>query len=101
MRKTLTEAELNELGSYFSDLINYESEDPEDPINPITYRDSGGDTCLHFAVLRENLRAMQLLIKAGIDVNVKGDMERTPLQYALHKGNKEIIDFLIQNGASN
>jgi ankyrin repeat protein len=90
--------EIAELKKEFEDLINYESEDPCKPIDPLTYTAPDGDTCLHAAVLRGNLRAVELLVKAGLDVNQQGDMGCTPLHYAK---TKEIYDFLLKNGASS
>lgn len=92
----LSELELAELKSAFRDLVNYEAEDPCAPIDPLTYRSPDGDTCLHVAAMRGNLRVVQLLIKAGIDVNTRGDMGYTPLQYA---ATSEVVDFLLKSGA--
>jgi ankyrin repeat protein len=82
----------------FSDLINYESDDPTAPIDPVTYRAPDGDTCLHIAALRGDVRSTTLLIKAGVDVNASGDMDSTPLHYA---DDPQIIGLLLAAGASN
>lgn len=92
----LTEAERAELALVFRDVINYESDDPFTPIESLTYRAPDGDTCLHIAAHRGNLRAVQLLVRAGLNVNDLGDMGYTPLQYAR---TQEVVDFLLQNGA--
>lgn len=42
------------------------------------------------------LRAVELLVKAGLDVNQAGDMEMTPLLCA---DTPEIVAFLLGNGA--
>ena len=89
--------EMAELNEEFKDLINYESKDPCEAVNPLTYITPDGDTCLHVAALRGNLRAVELLIKAGLDVNQQGDMDYTPLHYAK---TKSVIDCLLKNGAS-
>ena len=93
----LSTAEMDELIAEFKDLINYESEDPCETIDPLTYVSPDGDTCLHIAALRGNLRAVELLIKAGVDVNRQGDMGYTPLHYAK---TQPVINCLIENGAS-
>ena len=96
----LREDELEELARAFADLINYESDDPTDPINPLTYEDPDGDNCLHVAASRNDHRAAGLLLKAGVDVNCRGDMGSTPLHYAVKRGSVEVIRVLLEHGAS-
>ena len=97
MPPLLSQPELAELKVEFADLLNYESDDPCTPIDPLTYRSPESDTCLHIAALRGNLRAVELLVKAGLDVNKQGDMGYTPLHYA---STPEVIAFLLAHGAS-
>ncbi len=98
-RPQLNESELNYLQEAFSDLINFESDDPEAPIDPFSYKYMDGDGCLHYAVARGDFKAIKLLLKGGADINEKGDMESTPLHYARAKNNQVMIEFLIENGA--
>ena len=93
----LSSSEYAELRAAFRDLMNYESNDPTAPIDPLTYVAPDGDTCLHVASHRGNLRAVELLVKAGVDVNRPGDMGSTPLHYA---ATPEVASFLIASGAS-
>ena len=93
----LTPTEYAELKSTFADLLNYEADDPTTPIEPLTYVAPDGDTCLHVASLRGDLRAVELLVKAGLDINRPGDMGATPLHYA---SNPEVASFLLASGAS-
>lgn len=95
--QTLSPAEYAELQSIFADLLNYEADDPTTPIEPLTYVAPDGDTCLHVASHRGDLRAVQLLVKAGLDINRPGDMGATPMHYA---SNPEVASFLIASGAS-
>jgi ankyrin repeat protein len=95
---TLSPSEVAELQAAFRDLLNYESEDPFAPINPLTYRAPDGDTCLHVAAHRGNLRAVELLLKAGLNINEQGDMGYTPLQYAT---TPEVVQLLLSRGASS
>jgi ankyrin repeat protein len=90
-------SEYAELRNAFADLMNYESDDPTAPIEPLTYVAPDGDTCLHVASHRGNLRAIELLVKAGMDVNRPGDMGSTPLHYA---ATPEVASLLIASGAS-
>jgi len=91
---------LKVLQEKFSDLINYEADDPLEAIDPLTYRSPEGDSCLHIAAIRGDHLAVELLIKAGLDVNLQGDMGNTPLHYAKKFGHDEIVSLLVQQGAS-
>lgn len=93
----LTEEELDELATAFSDVVNYESNDPCAPIDPLSYRAPDEDTCLHIAAWRGDVRSLELLLKAGLDINDRGDMGMTPLHCAK---TQQAADFLIANGAS-
>lgn len=91
-------AELEELRDivYSWHLINHESDDPCDEIDPITYVAPDGDTCLHSAAVSGEPRVVELLVKAGLDVNQPGDMGMTPLHCA---ATPAIVAFLLANGA--
>lgn len=93
----LSASELEELLLAFRDVINYESGDPFHPIDPLTYRAPDGDTCLHIAARRDDLRSIALLLKAGANVNDLGDMNTTPLHCAR---NPSVISTLLAAGAS-
>ena len=82
MASPLEPSELLELAEIFRHVINYEGGSPIAPIDPLIYRAPDGDTCLHIAALRGDVRAVHLLLKAGVDVNAIGDMGSTPLHYA-------------------
>jgi ankyrin repeat protein len=93
----LSPSELAELDAAFVNVTNYDSDDPTDKVDPLTYRAPDGDTCLHIAAHQGNLRAVELLIKAGLDINLQGDMGYTPLHYAR---TPEIVSVLLASGAS-
>jgi ankyrin repeat protein len=97
----LNQSEIDELEKAFEDLLNYESDDPTDKIDPIKYREPGGDTCLHIAAYRDDCRSVELLLKSGIDVNDQGEMGCTALHYAKMKGNDKVVQLLLAHGASN
>jgi ankyrin repeat protein len=97
MPPLLLPSELAELRVAFADLVNYESDDPCDPIDPLTYCSPDRDNCLHIAAHRGNLRAVELLVRAGLNVNQQGDMGYTPLHYA---ASPEVVSFLLAHGAS-
>ena len=84
----------------FADLMNLLSDDPLDPIDPTTYREPSGDTCLHIAAIRGDLRAAQILLSAGLDINLRGDMGNTPLHYANAFNHFNVEQFLLKRGAN-
>lgn len=96
----LEESEINELKKAFSYQLNYESDDPHDPIDPLTYRNPEGDSCLHIAAQKGDYRSVELLLKAGLNVNELGDMGYTPLHYAKKWGHENVAKLLISHGAS-
>ncbi|WP_255370251.1 ankyrin repeat domain-containing protein [Roseateles sp. YR242] len=85
-------------GSY-SSLINYQSDDPLSPIDPASYVDSNGDSLLHIAVQEGDLDSVEIMIRAGFDVNSLGDMDNTPLHYAYDIKNSQLIEMLKAAGA--
>jgi ankyrin repeat protein len=93
----LSAAEIEELQKTYSHLVNYESEDPEAPIEPFTYVDSNGDSLFHIAAQQGDLRTIELLLRAGVDVNQLGDMGCTALHYAK---TKDVASLLLAHGAS-
>lgn len=95
----MTDDDRQYLQELFSDLLNYEAEDVTAPIDPLVYRSPEGDTCLHIASLRSDLRAVDILLKAGLDPNARGDMGNTPLHYATKRGNANVASRLIAGGA--
>ncbi len=98
---TFSNEESQYLAQVFQYLINYESDDPEEPIKPLSYREPSGDNCLHIASSLGDLKAVAILLKAGLDINEKGDMGNTALHYAYKRKHQAIIDLLEKNGASD
>ncbi len=54
---------------------------------------------LHLAAGNNNVEIVRMLIKTGVDVNVKDKSDQTPLHYAVGKNNREIAGLLIKAGA--
>ena len=100
MSVNLTPAEISDIQGRYRYLVNYQASDPDSPIDPFTYTDSNGDHLLHIAAQRGDLVTVQLLLKAGADVNLTGDMGCTALHYAMQKGNDDVASLLLAYGAS-
>ena len=95
----MTEQQIQKLQNRYEYLINYQSNDPLDPINPMTYVDSNGDSLLHIASDAGDVECVSLLLNAGIDPNKLGDMGNTALHYAKAKENYAVAIKLIAAGA--
>jgi ankyrin repeat protein len=92
--------EVAEIQKRYHYLVNYEADDPSSPIDPLTYTDSNGDHLLHIAAQRGDLRTVELLVKAGLDIDQTGDMGCTALHYAKLNGKDDVANFLLSHGAS-
>jgi ankyrin repeat protein len=99
MSRPLTPAEISELQRRYGYLVNYQADDPDAPIDPVTYRDSDNDSLLHIAARNGDRCAVELLLEAGVDANLLGDMGSTPLHYAKEKQHSEVAKLLIEHGA--
>ena len=96
----IDEKSIEILRQKFANLINYESGDILDPIDPLTYVAPDGDTCLHVAAFRGDEEAVTLLLDAGLDIDATGDMGCTPLHYAFMGKHFAVAALLIERGAS-
>ncbi|MCW5748205.1 MAG: ankyrin repeat domain-containing protein [Alphaproteobacteria bacterium] len=108
VRQDLSESEIQYLRERYKHLTNYQSADVCDPIDPLTYVDSGGDNLLHIAAYRGDVDSVKLLLKAGMNVNEPGELDFTPLHYAYMKRKDpaylvhrdEVVGVLLAYGAS-
>ncbi len=83
----------------YADLVNYDCEDVDLPIDPMTYTSADGDSLIHIAAFRGDMASVELLLDAGINPNMVGDMGCTPLHYAAMIRDRDIADLLIRRGA--
>jgi len=81
-------------------LTNYESSDPKAHIDPLNYRDAGGDNLMHIAARRGDLDTVRLLVDAGMNISEQGEMGFTALHNAYQYKHAEVDTFLLANGAS-
>lgn len=96
----LSDETVLQLREKYHSLINYESSDPSAPIDPLSYRDSGGDNLMHIAARRGDLDTVRLLADAGLDISEQGEMGFTALHNAYQYKHAEVVDFLLARGAS-
>jgi hypothetical protein len=57
-------------------------------------------TSLHYAILHSKFDTAKLLIDAGADINCRNQSGSTPLNFAIHNGNIEFIEYMLGNGAT-
>jgi len=98
MPVALTEIEVTQIQERYSYLVNYETDDPEAPIDPLSCKDTNGDHLLHIAAQRGDVSTVNLLLRAGVDQ--LGDMGCTALYYARAKKHKDVVALLLAHGAS-
>jgi ankyrin repeat protein len=97
---TLTADEIAELQRRYGYLTNSQAIDVDDPILPLAYFDASGDGLLHVATRLGDARTVGLLLRAGIYVNLRGDMGCTALHYAHMYRRAEVIHLLLSNAAA-
>ena len=66
----------------------------------VNYNDYMRQTPLHWAVKRNYIQMIKLLIKNGANVNAKDLQKRTPLHLASLNGNLPLVGLLIANKAN-
>uniref|UniRef100_A0A8C4XBK9 Ankyrin repeat and SOCS box containing 3 n=1 Tax=Erpetoichthys calabaricus TaxID=27687 RepID=A0A8C4XBK9_ERPCA len=59
-----------------------------------------GQTALHLAASRGNVRSSEILLKAGAQVNETTNELETPLFLAIGSGNTDTVNLLIEHGAN-
>jgi len=57
------------------------------------------DAPIHKACYNGWLEDVELMIKHGVDINVRGDIGNTPLHEAVMSGNVDLVVMLVFNGA--
>ena len=94
----LTSKQIAWLQEAYNYLCDFGDEDPA-PINPATWQSPEDDRIIHIAALRGDLTAVEMLVTAGEDVNVIGDMGQTPAHFAAMGQHRGVFDLLMKSGA--
>jgi ankyrin repeat protein len=100
MSVKMSDETISRLQKKYYYLTNFSSSDPNEPIDPIGYRDAGGDNLMMIASRLGDLDTISILLNAGVDINEQGEMGCTALHYAYERNRKDVVDFLLANGAS-
>ncbi|KAK2805998.1 hypothetical protein FQN50_006013 [Emmonsiellopsis sp. PD_5] len=67
----------------------------------VGYRSKLGETALHLAVFRGLEELVPLLLACGVDPDIRGPRDATPLFYAAHFGNLGIARVLCEEGGAD
>ena len=81
-----------------SQYVKSEKEQDSHPLNKV-WIEQGGNTALIFAARAGSLESARLLVAAGSDVNGLSAFGTSPAIMAVHGGNIELLDFLLNSGA--
>ena len=81
-----------------SQFVKSEKEQDSHPLNKV-WVEQGGNTALIFAARAGSLESARLLVAAGSDVNGLSAFGTSPVIMAVHGGNNELLDFLLNRGA--
>jgi ankyrin repeat protein len=65
--------------------------------NEINIRNNNNDTALDYAIVTNNVKAVELLIEARAEVNIINNLGMMPLIYAARQSNLEIFSFLLES----
>jgi ankyrin repeat protein len=87
-----------ELVALFNRLNQRETFD-RDLFDDVNATNGDDENALHLAAHRNDLEAARLLIEAGINIDQRGDLGRTPLHYAVSFGHRDMVLLLIESGA--
>ena len=69
------------------------------PISKVNAQNRSGNTALHSAVLANNASAVQALLQAACDVEIRNEESLTPLMLAVETAGREVVDSLVDAGA--
>jgi ankyrin repeat protein len=87
-----------ELVALFNRLNRTETFD-KDLFVDVNATNADDENALHWAAQSNDLESARLLIEAGINIEQRGDLGRTPLHEAAAFGHRDMVLLLIESGA--
>ncbi len=88
----------------YTDEIHQEAEEIFKKLRKIdlkNFKNIGGKNLLHYAVAKNNVKFVQLCLKAKIDFNQQDINGKTPVQFAIDKDHTEILQVILFHIVSN
>jgi len=70
------------------------------PVSEIDAQNKAGNTALHSAVLGNHPAAVQALLQASCDAEIRNEESLTPLMVAVENAGREVVDLLLDAGAN-
>lgn len=70
------------------------------PISEVNAQNKSGNTALHSAVLASNASAVEALLQAACDIEIRNEESLTPLMLAIDTADKGVVDLLVNAGAN-
>ncbi len=99
MSMKLSDEIVSQLQKTYYYLTNFDSSDPSEPIDPLSYRDAGGDNLMHIAARLGDLNTVKVLVEGGMNISEQGEMGFTALHNAYQYKHAEVVDILLAHGA--
>ena len=97
--KSRTKQNINNLILYNTLMVDKNNRG-RDVLKVRNYRDENFNSNLHIAVLNDSIKLVNYFLNKKLDPNGVNNEGKTPLHLAMKKGNKNIIELLIKNGAN-
>jgi len=69
--------------------------------NNINCKNNAGETALHCACMRENIKAVEILCECNADIDAANNYKATALHYAAQAENMPLVKLLLSEGASS
>ena len=93
----------NELTNFLKELKKgYPAFNGANEVTINTHTTDKGDYPIHYAVIQNKKLVVEQILKSGMDVNVLGEDDCTPLDYAILHEHKDLTEYLkLKGGRAN